>query len=236
MAYVRQLTKQEIVEYLGTTSFNDCRGISIIHLEHNDNKPNEDIVKAWIPPSSTSRGDYVITIRIHRIVGSILGSHCTCPVSHKCKHIHKVLGRIRRSVRQPLPGPSAAYLSRVAVARKKKQKMKHAKVWIAMTCKSEMDDGDWHYGDQKDEWDHQTLGVFLSGREADNCAKQHVKTVLDPHYDDDYEDMDDEEDDTGGFEWSGDELEIFVDEVRRVYAKVWVEPHAIEDATNRFRK
>ena len=40
-----------------------------------------------------------------------------------------------------------------------------------------------------------------------------------------------------GTDWNGEAFEIFEDEIGgRVYTKVWVEHHAIEDATSRFRK
>jgi hypothetical protein len=247
------LKMKTILKYLGNTTFNPCREISKIHVEHDDNRPDEALVKALISPITTSRGDYIITVRILSNGKSILDSYCTCPIGNKCKHIYEVLCRISVSDQQPLYGPSEAYLARVAAARKRKEKSKHAKVWIAKTCRSERDRGD-HWGRfggiVKDEYDPQILGVFFSRLEADNCAEEYVQSELgheiekyesedEDESEDDDDDDDDDDDASCSFDWNGDERGIFEDEDKPggpVYTQVWVEQHAIEDATNRFRK
>lgn len=121
--------------------------------------------------------------------------------------------------------------------------MKHAKVWIAMTCQSEMDRGDtWgrYQGIVKEEFDHEILGVFFSRQEADNFAEKYVyeKTGFREEYDDDEDYVDEEDSDSDDFsrsyEFSGEAMDLFDED--GTFMKVWVEAHPIEDASKHFRK
>jgi hypothetical protein len=87
------LKPSTICQYLGKSSYNPCQAVSRIHIDHNDDSPQVDVV-AYIPATSTEQGEYEIKISLRADGSSIQRSSCTCPVPSKCKHIFKVLCRI----------------------------------------------------------------------------------------------------------------------------------------------
>ncbi|GAX13083.1 hypothetical protein FisN_2Hh591 [Fistulifera solaris] len=163
-------------------------------------------------------------------------SSCTCPILSKCKHIHKVLYRIRQSRDIPIPPPSAQHLERVARRERLADQMEHASVYVAFACKSELNSGSDYYRSQfvRDKYDQEVLGVFFSLKEANLRAKNHVREELGHEVDDDDEEEDDDDDDDYGedeFDWDDED---FGPDDNNEYNKVWVDRFAVEDASRRF--
>lgn len=236
------LTANTIQSYLGGESFNYCQEISSIHLEY-DVEQDVANVQASIPASTTNRGSYEIAVSLRSNGRSILGSSCSCPVGYRCKHIYKVLCRIARSAQEPIHGPDQHHRARAARQRRLADQMEHASVFIAFTCKSELDSGSDYRRSYfvKDNFDQQVLGVFFSKRQANQCAKEYVQDELgydvdDEYMDDDEDDdeMDDADDDTASFVWDGSDDGLYDD--GNEFDKVWVERRAVEDASQQFHR
>ena len=163
----------------------------------------------------------------------IVNSSCTCPVGYRgCKHINKVLLRIRNSRNSPIPSPSREHLE--AQRRIRNQQIQMARgacVYIAYACKSEPGGSDFSYQSTKDKFDEETLGVFFSRRQANMCAKNYIINELELLDDDDFND---EAMDYYNFEYDGQEYG-HEPSGYGYYHKVWVECKAIEDASPTFR-
>lgn len=98
-------SRAAIQSYLGTEGYNSCQDICSIHVEHFDSARNEITVEGKIPASTTRQARYTITVKVPANGRSVLSTSCDCPVGHKCKHIHKVLYRIRASPQSPIQVP-----------------------------------------------------------------------------------------------------------------------------------
>ena len=227
-----------IRSYLGTTDFNSCQEISRIHLEYNVDR-NEAEVEARIPAATTRQGEYRISVRVRPNGSAILGSRCSCPVGSKCKHIFKVLRRVARSSQEPICGPAPGHsrADRRAASRRRSEMLEHASVYLACACKSELDSGSDFMVSMyvKDNYDQEILGVFFSKQMANQCAKEHVLELgyeLDAEDNEEDEDLD--SDDEENFVWDGSDFGECNDE--NSFDKVWVERHAIEDASRRFHR
>ena len=226
------LQKATIDAYMGEERFNVCDDISRIHIAVNG---SEARVKACIPGSSTRR-TYVIDVTVRTNGQSILRTSCTCPVGYKCKHINKVLYRIRSSQTNPISGPSRHQINGAA------QIQRGACVYLAITSKSEADSGsDYRYSRYiKDNFDQEILGIFFSLATANRCAKSYLENELgqdvdeDDEMDDKEDDKEDDEEDLEEFFWDGSDEGIFDEDDCDAYNKVWVKCHAIEDASTRF--
>ena len=231
-----------IRSYCGTTSYRPCREIDDIHVEYverGDKMVHK--IEACIAASTTNERAYEICVEVHPRGKRIYRSYCTCPVGGECKHIYKVLCRIASSVDDPIY-PSEKYLKRNQKRQQEsKQIARGASVYIALACKGEPDSGsDYRYSARvKDNYDQEILGVFFVCELANQCAKEYVEETLGYalHDDDEEEEEGDEDDDDvedyceGPFEWDN-ECNVSGYE----YDRVWVELHAIEDASARFRK
>lgn len=224
------LRSQTIKNYMGNQSFNGCQKISRIHVTRTWNGMFN--VEARIPGSTTSSSYYEIQVMISPQC-QIVGSSCSCPVVYRCKHINKVLLRIRNSKNSPIPSPSREHLE--AQRRIRTQQIQIARgacVYIAYACKSEPGGGDFSYSPStKDNFDEETLGVFFSRRQANVCAKNYIINALELLDDDDF---DDEAMDYYNFEYDGQEYG-HEPSGYGYYHKVWVECKAIEDASPTFR-
>lgn len=75
---------------------------------------------------------------------------------------------------------------------------------------------------------------------ANRCAKSYLENELgqdvdeDDEMDDKEDDKEDDEEDLEEFFWDGSDEGIFDEDDCDAYNKVWVECHAIEDASTRF--
>ena len=58
------------------------------------------------------------------------------------------------------------------------KKLKHANVWITMTRRSETEGGEEHHGLEKDECDHEILGVCVPRMDSNDCAINYFKHEL----------------------------------------------------------
>lgn len=191
------------------------------------------MVQAKIPAASTRQGMYDITMYIRPSGSEILDAFCTCPVSRKCKHIHKVLKRVEQSVQNPIPGPGlAARARRRAEAQRRADMLEHASVYIAFTCKSEVDSGSDFRRSMyaKESFEQEILGVFFSKQQANQCAKNYVEENFEEEEEEEQEEEEYEFDDDESFVWEDENCEGME------FDKVWVERRAIEDASPRFRK
>jgi len=120
--------------------------------------------------------------------------------------------------------------------------MEHASVYIALSCKSEIDSGSDYRRSYfiKENFDQQILGVFFSKSLANECAKNYVRDDLEYDLGEDDDDMDEEEeeevdsDDEECFNWDSSDFGEYDD--NNAFDKVWVEQRAIEDASPRFRR
>eukprot|EP00544_Gedaniella_sp_CCMP2646_P015571 CAMPEP_0202505236 /NCGR_PEP_ID=MMETSP1361-20130828/46699_1 /ASSEMBLY_ACC=CAM_ASM_000849 /TAXON_ID=210615 /ORGANISM="Staurosira complex sp., Strain CCMP2646" /LENGTH=233 /DNA_ID=CAMNT_0049138925 /DNA_START=43 /DNA_END=741 /DNA_ORIENTATION=- len=223
-----------IVAYAGN-QHNPCREISNIHLENKDGGTAR--VLARIPASSTRQEHYEVSVSLRSNGSEILGSSCTCPIGHRCKHIYKVLCRIAEQ--EPIGGPDLE--TRQREARRAQyvytSQMEHASVYIAFTCQSESDSGSdfrrSYY--TKENFDQEVLGVFFSKANANECAKTYVCEVLGGYNVDDDNDMSDDKNDSYDeeeFVWDGSDFGEYDGEMN-AFTKVWVEQRAIEDASRR---
>jgi len=143
-----------------------------------------------------------------------------------------VLYRIRDSRGTPIPGPTQQQANHAA------QLQRGARVYLAITSKSECDSGiDYNYSRyRRENFDQEILGVFFSLNAANRCAKLYVRDDLghDEEFDDDMsEEEDDDDDDDDEYCWD-DEEDYCGDE--NAFTKVWVESRAIEDATLQFHR
>lgn len=204
---------------MGDQNFNGCREISRIHVTETRNGMFN--VEARIPGTRTFSSYYEIQVTISSH-NRIVNSSCSCPVNYRCKHINKVLLRIRNSRNSPIPSPSRSIQNR------QNQIARGACVYIAYACcKSEPSDSSYPPTKVNEE----TLGVFFSQRRANLCARNYVINELELLEDDDF---DDEDMDDDCFEYDGEEY----GETSCSYGyfdKVWVECKAIEDASRTFR-
>lgn len=223
------LRKQTIDAYMGSNNFRGCQDISSIHVEYEEDTSGRMVanVAARIPASTTNQRNYEISVHLHPQGTSIYRSFCTCPIMNKCKHIHKVLHRIRQSREIPIPAPSRQHLERVARRQRLAEQMQHASVFVAFACKSELDSGSDYRRSMfvRDKYDQKVLGVFFSMAQANRRAKEYVQDELGHELDD--EDDEDEWD----FDWDDEELGPDED---NEHNKVWVEQFAIEDASRNF--
>jgi hypothetical protein len=118
----------------------------------------------------------------------------------------------------------------IVKALKGKRVIKHASVYMAITCKSELhDERDFPRRsdlDLKENFDQEILGVFFSLAAANACAKAHCKELSGDEEDDDLDvDVDhDDDDDLKLFRYGGS------DDDECCFDQVWVERRAIEDA------
>jgi hypothetical protein len=104
--------------------------------------------KFLLPSGTTNQRNYEISVRLHPQENSIYSSSCTCPILDICKHIHKVLYRIRQWREIPIPPPSAQHLEQVARRERLADQMEHASVYVDFACKSELDSGSDYYRSQ----------------------------------------------------------------------------------------
>lgn len=223
------LRSQTVKNYMGNQGFNECREISRIHVTGTRNGMFN--VKARIPGSTTSSSYYEVQVIISPQC-QIVNSNCTCPVGYRCKHINKVLLRIRNSRNSPIPSPSREHREEQRRIRNQQiQIARGACVYIAYACKSEPEGSDYRYQSTKDKFDEETLGVFFSQRQANMCARNYVINELELMDDDDF---DDDDMDDYNFEYDGQEYEEEPCSYG-YYHKVWVECKAIEDASPNFR-
>ena len=208
----------------GGSKFNGCKEIHSIFCH--DAAPSKVKVEAQIPTISISQANYTICIMLENDGSVIHRASCTCPIGQKCKHISKVLHRIIDSQKNPLPGPSPEVLQRETQRKRRADKMEQACVYIAIACKSEFDTGSDYGRSQylKDNVDQEILGVFLSKRQANKCAKERANQ--------DEEDTDDEDDDEELFESDEPDSGEYDDDM--MFEKIWVERRVIEDASADF--
>jgi len=226
-----RLRSRTIRNYMGDDIFSGCKKISNIHVE-NEVRTNRVKVEANIRGTSTySNYSIHIWLSLRSENSIIVDSSCTCPVGDRCKHINKVLQRIHDSRRNPIPGPSRQHREmQVRRQNAENQVDRGACVYIAFSCKSEPETGDWHRHmppQTKDKFDEKMLGVFFSQRKANRCARNYVRNDLGFDLSDD---DDEDEDEDYNFEYDSSELEEF----DQYYEKVWVECKAVEDASARF--
>lgn len=235
------LRRATIHAYMGSNDFNSCRSISNIHLRNQNN--GTATVIARIPASSTRQGHYEINVTLRTNGSEILWSSCTCPIGYRCKHVYKVLCRLAEA--EPIGGPDPETLQREARRQRIANQMEHASVYIAFTCKSELDSGSDYRRSYyiKDNFDQEVLGVFFSKANANECAKAYVRDELgyeiDEHDDDEHDDDDEMEeendsDDELSFVWDASDLGEYDD--MNAFDKVWVERRAIEDASRHFHR
>ena len=105
-----------------------------------------------------------------------------------------------------------------------------AVVYIAFTCKSEFESGDYRYSYfHKDKFDEEMLGVFFSLEQANKCARNYTTEEFGVNLDDD--DFDQEND---IFEFDSCDSDCGDGHNCNYYNKVWVECKPIEDASRRF--
>jgi hypothetical protein len=184
------LRTEVIRSYLGTV-FNPCCEFSSIRCEpSNDPRATTIRVKAEIPAATTRSGIYIVSVIVDRDGSNITWSYCSCPqgggVGGKCKHVYKVLCCIAQG---PIAEPTPEEAPR----------LRHASVYIAIACRSELDSGSdlarsWLI---KDNVDQEILGIFFSKKEANECAKEHLELEMD---DDDDKEKDDNDDEVDGEE------------------------------------
>lgn len=234
------LTSAAIKAFIGQEGFNPSQDITSIHATCATNS-NVVEVEARIPASTTRQGHYTVTVRLQNDESpSILGGGCTCPIGYKCKHIYKVLRRVKQSCQNPIQGPSAAHLARVARHRQLAEQMDHASVYIAYTCKSQLDSGSDYRRSYYtiDSFEQETLGVFFSKRAANQRAKEYVRDFLTAgnYEEEDEDDMYDSDEDAETFVYDESDLGEYCDDYPNAFRKVWIERQAIEDASPRFRK
>ena len=228
-----QLEEKTIIDYCGSPGrHNRCSEISEIHVEHDIGRERSTI-KAWIPASTTRQGRYKIQACISN-EGMIVSTSCDCPVGSRCKHISKVLWRIRDSRNEPIPGPSRRYKKEKSRLQELARKMEHASVYVALTCKSELDSGsDYrHSYFVKDNYDQEILGVFFSKKAAKECCKEYVGWE-DDEEEDNSENSGDSDDDSS-FVYDSSDYGDYDDD--QAATKVWIERRAIEDASSLFHK
>ncbi|CAB9523026.1 expressed unknown protein [Seminavis robusta] len=231
MASIR-LTNNTIRSYLGGGRFHGSQAIVAISCRSVQNDDSMACVDAYVP-SSTGERTYNVSVRVRRDGSEIQSTSCTCPKGGPCKHIHRVLYRIRSSRRDPIPGPSAETLVREAQRRKYGVQVDYGTVFLAMACQSEIDSGS-DFGEptpEKSNVDQKILGVFLSKRKANQCAREYLLGV-EAKMENDSDDADSDSEETFWYDGSDD-----VDfELENMFPKVWVERRIVEDATLPFAR
>ena len=228
-----------------------CKDISEIYIVTNDDDTAS--IKARIPGAATGL-TRTVNVTVETDGESILSAECNCPVAerfrpgyHRCKHVQKVLYRIRDSQVTPIYGPTQQQLQRKA--NHDAQSQCCARVYLAMTSKSD----DYSFSGyniprfQLEDFDQKILGVFSSLSAANRCAKLYVEDDLDKDLVDgedenlwvdeesDDDDMGNEEtdDDDDQFEFSWESKGEFRREGEyefSIVTKVWVDSRAMEDA------
>jgi hypothetical protein len=232
------LNRATIGAYVGCNRFNSCREISRIHLEYDSGHAQFANVEAWIPASTSPKGNYKIIARVASNGSHIVQTGCTCPVGHMCKHINKVLCRLAGPL--PIGGPDQHTLQERARKYQAALRVEHASVYMAIACKSEFDSGsDYNRSNYiKENYDKQILGIFFSLAAANACAKAHRNELCggDDEEDDDLDidDDDDDDDDLELFCYDGSDDHNFDDQ--NGFDKVWVERRAIQDASRDFHR
>jgi len=209
------LRNTTIRSYMGSVNFNSCYDISEVHLHE----------------SSTRQGHYDMTVRIRLNGTAILGSTCSCPVGHKCKHIYKVLRRI--AAPEPIGGPSPRHSQRAARRRQYLARMERRSLaspnWTAEAITIDL-----------------TISRIISTnrswvssfpwRKPIGAPKNIVDELGHEVDDDEDEDMDDtdddDDDDDEPFVYDGSDFGEYDDD--NAFDKVWVERRAIEDASAQF--
>jgi hypothetical protein len=222
------LTDQMILEFCGDDSASkSCGSITSLHLQQTSLTAVE--VVARIEAASTNQGHYEINLRLDPSSGSpvIVSGNCSCPVGEDCKHIYKVLRRIRHHV--PI---SQAHLQRVAKRRKQATaSSRGCYVYIVMKSQSERDSGsDYHApAHLKENFGVVILGTFLNIRAANKRAKEvMIEEFVDEDEEEDEEDEEDDED-ISPFMW--DDEDNYNEDV---FNRIWVEEQALEDASPQF--
>lgn len=197
------LTSDIIRAYLGNKNYRGCQDIEDIFCRDATNN-GEIKVMAKIPASSTRQGSYSICVEVTRSGDEIKRTTCTCPILRKCKHIAKILHRIRESRHIPIPGPSKKVLELEAKAQRYSDKLNHASVYVAIACKSELDSGSDFRRSMfvKDNVDQEILGLFFSLKAANQCARDHLAEIED-------ENGDDEDDEDDGMGLDSDDEDYF---------------------------
>ena len=230
------LSTRTIENYMGACNyhFNGCDEISNVYCVVNNATAH---IKARIPGTSTGR-TYEINVTVQTDGRSIISTNCTCPIGHRCKHINKVLYRIRDSYGgTPIPGLTQQQIQQQA--NHAAQIQRGARVYLAITAKSECDSGsDYNYSRyRRENFDQEILGVFFSLNAANRCAKLYVRDDLghDEEFDDDMSDEEDDDDDDDNDEYCWDDEEDYCGD-ENAFTKVWVESRAIEDATAQFHR
>ena len=230
-----------------------CKDISKIYIVINDDETAN--IKARIPGASTGLAR-TVKVTVETDGESILSTDCTCaavegirPGYHRCKHVQKVLYRIRDSQVTPMYGPTQQQEQRNA--NHGAQEVQHGnRVYLAITSKS---DDEWKSSKNHprgsrhnlENFDQKILGVFSSLSAANRCAKSYVEDDLDKNLKDDEDhdlwvdtesddDMDNEEtDDDDQFDFFWESKGEFCQEgcgyEFSIVTKVWVESRALED-------
>lgn len=227
-----------------------CKDISEIYIVINDDDTSS--IKARIPGAATGL-THTVNVTVETDGESILSTNCNCaaverfrPGIQRCKHVQKVLYRIRDSQLTPIHGPTQQQLQRNA--NHDAQEVQHRnRVYLAITSTSD----DYSFSGYKiprfqlENFDQKILGVFSSLSAANRCAKSYLEDELDKDLEDDEDqdlwvdtesddDMDNEEtDDDDHFEFLWQSKGEFRREGEyefSIVTKVWVESRALEDA------
>ena len=228
-----------------------CKDISKIYIVINDDETAN--IKARIPGASIGLAR-TVKVTVETDGESILSAACNCaavegirPGVHRCKHVQKVLYRIRDSQVTPICGPKQQRKANHGA-----QELQHGnRVYLAITSKS---DDEWKSSKNHprgsrhnlENFDQKILGVFSSLSAANRCAKSYVEDDLDKNLKDDEDhdlwvdtesddDMDNKEtDDDDQFEFFWESNGEFCQEgcgyEFSIVTTVWVESRALEDA------
>jgi hypothetical protein len=203
--------------------FNGCKEIQSIFCR--EDTPSQLIVEAQIPSLSPPFTPYTICVIVEKDGSVIHRTSCNCPVGSKCKHINKVLQRIVDSTNNPILKQQPS---------RKRKADTSASVYIAFAYEyfeyaDNLNNGSDLYCIDESEG-YEILGVFLSKRAANRCAKERAYPLDEPDEDED----DDDSLDIGLFEFCDDDPTEGFDRSDMTFEKVWVECRTIEDASPEF--